>query len=234
VRAILKLNGTYDLEIALIARNVSEFDRMMTEIMGMIGDYTQESEILIITKYFRSSDLPHIVDDMEHSKKKITDHMEPDDNDMKILETMRSDARMALIDISKKTGMSADTVKYRLRRMEGDVIAGYQTPVNHEALGYDVHVVMMNVVGLDGEKERQLQTFFNRSSNILFAVKTIGKYNLLIYTCTKREQDLYSTMTGLRGLMPEKIRSYEYLQAFSKHKYIYAPDCMFRKPGVNR
>lgn len=229
VRAVLKLNGTYDLEVALISRNVSEFDGFMNDMMALVGNHVQESEVLIITKYFRSSDLPHVVDDVEHMKTKAADGHGLDDGDMRILKVIRDNARLPLMDISRSVKMSADSVKYRMRRMEGSVISGYQTPVNHEALGYNVHAVMMNIVGFDQEKERQLGTFFDRSPNIIFAVKTIGKYNLLIYTCTRRERDLYSTIAGLRGLMPEKIRSYESMQIFSKHKYIYAPDCLFEK-----
>ncbi len=63
-------------------------------------------------------------------------------------------------------------------------------------------------------------------NNILFSVKTIGKFNLLAYISTPNPADVHQTILGLRHLFPEKIKNYEVLIAYEEHKYTYFPEAL--------
>lgn len=65
-----------------------------------------------------------------------------DDLDRRILYTLQEDARHASSrDIAARTGVSASTVRKRIKRLEDEgVLAGYRAVVDYERAGYQLHV----------------------------------------------------------------------------------------------
>ena len=62
--------------------------------------------------------------------------VEVDDDDLRILELLKSNARRTLGDIGKHVSLSAPAVKRRIDRLERDgVLLGYTTVVDHAKLG---------------------------------------------------------------------------------------------------
>lgn len=234
VRAILKFFGSYDLEIALIAKNLPEFDRYLTEILHITRDFIQDYEILVITDNYRAGAFPksflkeikqnHIAFKAERPSRS---EYKPDKKDFEIIKTIRDDSQMTLIDISAKVHISPDAVSYRLKKLMENIIIAFVPVINYTAIGYNIHALLVNINGLDKEKEKKLIDFMRTNDNILWAVKTVGRFNVLSYVCSKNESELQETINSLRNLFPEQINRYESLLAFEEYKYTYAPDCIF-------
>ena len=233
VRAILKFHGRFDFEIALIAKNIAEFDQELEEIIGKTKNYLQDYEILIITKSYRAGQFPNkflksIDTKSLYSKaaKKETDY-HPDQKDLEIIKVMRDDAQLSLLDIGDKVKLSPDAVSYRLKKMAESIIIAFVPVINYQSLGYNVHALLLNIAGLDKDKEKKIAEFMKTNQNILWAVKTVGRYNVLAYICTENERELQETINELRNAFPEQISHYDSLLAFEEYKYTYAPDCLF-------
>ena len=109
------------------------------------------------------------------------------------------------------------------------IITRYVPVNNYAALGYAVYAVLMTVSNMTTEKEDMLFTFFNRNEHILWAVKVIGRYNVLAYVCVKKEEEYHDTINQLRMLLPEQITRLESLSAHAEYKYTYLPDCVFER-----
>lgn len=239
VRAVLKFFGSYDLEIAVIAKSLAEFDAMLTEIISHTSKFVQDYEILIITNNYRSVAFPKsFFKGLKQeafsfkAEKKKEEEYKPDKTDFQIIKAIRDDAQMPLTEISEAVKLSPDAVGYRLRRMKEKIIIAFVPVINYHAIGYNVHALLLNISPLSLEKEKILHNFLANDPHILWAVKTIGKFNLLAYVCTKDENELQATINGLRAEFPEEIRRYESLLAFEEYKYTYAPDCIFKELGV--
>ena len=69
-----------------------------------------------------------------------------------------------------------------------------------------------------------IRIFLINDPNVLWAVKTIGKYNVVAYVCVNSNEELHRTLIGLRGLFPNQVKDYETLIAYESHKYTYFPD----------
>ena len=82
-------------------------------------------------------------------------------------------------------------------------------------------------MSLDDKKEKLLEVFLNNDKNILWAVKTIGKFNVLIYVLAKNTKQLQETSLKLRSLFPNQINSYETLILYKEYKYTYFPASLF-------
>ena len=243
VRAILKFSGSYDLEIAVIAKNIEEFDALLTEIIQKTEKYLEDYEILVVTKQLIGQTLPKKF--LTESKpknlyfhKKSISHNNPPDNldndldkkDLEIIKLLRDNAKLSLLEISSKIKVSADTVAYRLQKLKQQkIISGFVPVINYASLGYRITALMSQISNLDAEKEKKLHFFLENNEHILWAVKCVGKYNLLTYICTAKEEELHQTINALRTLFPEQIKSYNTLLAFVEYKYTYAPDILFEK-----
>lgn len=58
VRAIIQFNGKYDLEIALVGKNIPECDKNISIICGDCKDFLQNYEVLFVTKTFVANIFP--------------------------------------------------------------------------------------------------------------------------------------------------------------------------------
>lgn len=68
--------------------------------------------------------------------------MNLDETDVKILKALVSDARLSMKSMSKKSGVSAQTVLTRIKRMEKEsVVRGYTAVLDHEKLGYQLTAI---------------------------------------------------------------------------------------------
>lgn len=236
VTAILKFSGSYDLEIAVIAKNIEEFDSLLTKIIQKTEKYLEDYEILIVTKRLLGQTLPknflmRSTRNVRAPTKNIRfDKENLDAKDIEIIKLLRDNAQLSLLDISTKMNISADAVAYRLRKLKQQkIMRGFVPVINYTALGYRVTALLAQISNLDAEKERKLQTFLETNQHVLWAVKCVGRYNILAYICTTKEEELHQSINELRALFPEQIKSYHTLLAFVEYKYTYAPDILFEK-----
>jgi len=236
VRSILKFFGSFDLEIAVIAKSLYEFDSHLGEIINVTKNSIQDYEIIIITENYRSSAFPNnflegIRKDIKSykSERPKKDEYKPDNKDFEIIKVIRDDAQMPLISIASKVKISPDAVSYRLKKLQENIIIAFVPVINFQAIGYNIHALLLNINGLDKEKEKKLSEFFRYDKNVLWAVKTVGRYNVLAYLCSKNEIELQQSIGKLRSLFPEQINRYESLLALEQYKYTYVPDCIFEK-----
>ncbi len=234
VRAVLRFFGSYDLEIAVIAKNLGQFDQILTDIASKFGRFIRDYEIMIIAKTYASGAFPknffnrlrqeETVFGVKKAKKQ---EYLPDKKDMEIVKSIRDDARLPLTDISRAVDLSTDAVSYRIKRLMDNVIISFNPVINYKKIGYTVHALLFNISPLDKESEKRLHTFLSNDEGILWAVKTIGRFNVLAYTCTRSETELQDMVNRLREEFPEEIKRQESLLAFEEYKYTYAPDCLF-------
>src|SRR3989338_6273790 len=235
VRAILKFAGGYDLEIAVIAKNIEEFDLLLTQIIQKTEKYLEDYEILVVSKDLIGQTFPKkfltgfTVKNLTSKKKTKSIAKENiDTKDFEIIKIIRDNAQLSLLDISSKTKSSADTVAYRLKRLqERKIITRYVPVINYASIGYRITALLMQISNLDAEKEKKLRTFLEMNEHVLWGVKCVGKYNLLAYVCTQKEEELHQAINSLRALFPEQIKNYHSLLAFVEYKYTYAPDVLF-------
>ena len=233
VRAILKFYGAYDLQVAVIAKSIEEFDKILQEIIDATQEHLEEYELLIISKYLRAGAFHKGFFNQEKERelkqiKKLRQAQELDSKDLELIKLLGRDARISLLDISKKLKTSPDTISYRLKKLEVDVISGYTPVISYAHLGYAMSAILLTLQNLDQIKEDKLKHFCQTYPTVLWAVKTVGKYNVMMYVCTQNQEELQKTITHLRNLFPEQIKNYQSLLGVAEYSYTYAPEILFR------
>ncbi|HVY01897.1 MAG TPA: Lrp/AsnC family transcriptional regulator [Candidatus Nanoarchaeia archaeon] len=235
VRVILKFHGSYDFEIGFIAKDLHECDKIMQDLVNIMGSNLRYHDLFIITKTLRAGAFPNSFFDKSNIKRELRKNQfskeisKLDKKDLDLLNSLREDARVPLIDIAKKLKISPDSVSYRLRALEkSGVIISYSPVINYSALGYRVHALMFSIKQFNSDRENMIKRFMESNPHVLWAVKTLGRYDVLLYLCTESEEDFHSFISELRKLFPEQLLRYDSLHAFAEYKYLYAPDVIFK------
>ncbi|MDI6721853.1 MAG: Lrp/AsnC family transcriptional regulator, partial [Candidatus Aenigmarchaeota archaeon] len=227
IRAILKFSGKYDFELAVIAKNIEEFDSILTNIISLCSEYLQSYEILIISKNYAGKVFPNsfFSDNTGMALKMKKEIYNMDKKDIDILKNVSNNANMPLHNIGNKINLSADAVNYRIRKMrESGIIENFLPVINYSALNYSVYAILMNINNLTEKKEATLKQILNEDDNVLWAVKTVGKYNILFYLCVRNADDLHNTIIKLRTYFRDDVKEYETLIAQEEFKYSYFPE----------
>lgn len=229
IRAIIKFSGNYDFEIAFITKDIDDLDEVLTKIITACSGSLQDYELLTISKTFVAEIFPHHFSGPEITK--ITPKKRPseiDQKDLEILKIISEEALLPLHEIAQRLKLSVDAITYRLKKMiQSGIIIKFVPVINYTALEYNLHTLLFNISGLDKEKQQTLQTFLTSDKNVLWAVKTIGRYNVLIYLLVKNIEELQETIMKLRSLFPKQINHYETLIAYEEYKYTYFPKELF-------
>jgi len=231
IRAIIKFSGNFDFEIALIAKNVKELDKIITKIINDCSNFLQDYDILIATDSYISKALPKkfLKYKLEQNiTKKNTKNIKIDKKDIEILKIISENALLPLFEIGDKVRLSADSVAYRIKNMiNSGVIIKFIPVINHISINYNLYSTLINIVALDEKKEKLLKEFLLNDENIIWAIKTIGKFNVLIYVLVENVGDLQNTILKLRSLFPKQVNSHETLIAYEEYKYTYFPSGLF-------
>jgi len=188
IRAILKFSGNYDLEIAFIAKDIKNLDEILTQIIIDCSGAIQDYELLTISKTFAAETFPPNFSEYKlkrEIKKGATKKI--DRKDIEILNIISEEATLPLHEIAGKVKLSADAVAYRIKNMvNSGTILKFVPVINYTSLNYNLYTILLNVNGLDEEKEKVLKNFLSTDKNTLWAVKTIGRFNVLMKTSKKQ------------------------------------------------
>ena len=225
VRAILKFHGKFDYELAIIAKDLKEFDSIFNKIIEDCSDYLQYYEILPIIKSYKiTSTLPRSFYDFKINNITKDQKIEMDETDRKILSVISEKASIPFYTIAKNLNLSPDTIIYRIKKLiNSGIIINFTPVINYASLNYNIYAVLLQINNLKDQKESTLKQFLNSDKNILWAVKTLGKFNVLIYVCVNNTEDLHETLLNLRNYFPNDIKDYETLIAYEEFKYTYYP-----------
>lgn len=232
VRAIIKFNGDFDYEIAIIGKNIDELDENITKLLGKVSKFVKRQEVMLITKTYIVRNLPKSfidfkIESKESLKTKGKDNnlIKLDSKDMKILNEIKDQANEPVYKISQNTSLTSDIITYRMKKMkEQGFIISYTTAFNYKALSYQMYAILLNMNSLDKNLDSKLKAFLKEDGNVVWGVKTIGEYNVVIYVCTEKPSDLHLTLNKIRSTFRENINEYKTLIAYEKLKYTYIPD----------
>lgn len=226
LRAIIQFNGKYDLELALVAKNMKDCDEIISKISSDCKDFLQNYEVVFLTKSFVANIFPKsfFTEDSESRIQKSKARISIDAHDVKILEILSDNALTPVHEIAKKINLSSDVVTYRLKKLQNsDYISNYVPAVNYNLINYDVYAVLLSIVNFTQSDESMLQEFLSQNKDVLWAVKTIGKYNLILYICTQKMDEFIKSSDEIRHLLINKIKDYETLINVEEYKYNYLP-----------
>jgi DNA-binding Lrp family transcriptional regulator len=107
--------------------------------------------------------------------------IEVDKIDREILRLLQEDGRLTNAELASRIHLSAAASWKRLKRLEGEIIAGYHATVKREALGLKLFAFVHVMLGVDSQEAMdRFEAAVVKLPNVLACHNVSGKYCYLL------------------------------------------------------
>lgn len=146
-----------------------------------------------------------------------------DDVDVKILTQLDKNARITIADISKKTGIQRDTVKFRMNKLEKNgVVAYYDVIYNPHVLGYPIYTYITLKVNPDKRDDiEKVKKYLLEHPNVIYASTLDKEWEFIITFASKDLSHFYTSLSDILEEFPKTILDFECSHLIQN--YHYAP-----------
>ncbi len=177
-RKAILLAGPYDIALYFRVWCAVEFNELQEQLFKKFGTIVQKKDLSLIIKttHLPPSMLfpqarPEYVVGGKRGEQKITE------SDETILELLRNDGRMTILDLAKNTTLAPNTIRSALQRFEQEeVIKGYLPTYDLRPLGYDRFSV---AIELDNPAEKtKCAQLLNNHHHVTKIIELFGKSDL--------------------------------------------------------
>jgi DNA-binding Lrp family transcriptional regulator len=144
--------------------------------------------------------------------------MHIDEKDKKILDALQHNARKKNSEIAKETGISLETVKYRIKKLEKEgVIRAYQAIVDKEKLGYSFFsYALFQIRGMPPARRNALIDYFSNMSCIAHVFEVYGKWSYLVKIVAKDHRELGAVLDIIKDEFGDAIKDIEILTVLNQ------------------
>lgn len=216
---VYETEGQCDIATGIYVKTHEEFNSILQKYMDKFKKYIEKVQLSVMT------DLVHYFKNyLSEGKDMRSFHIgvgEPMQiADLKLLDMISANARMPLIKIAEKLGLTTNAVKYKLRKLEKDkVILCYRAKINHEKIGYEYYKVDFELE--DSTIKPSLVEFCRSHPNITYEDRAFGGNDFEFDVEMKSYEEFAAIINELKEMFPEKIRHWKYYKAKKVHKLKY-------------
>ncbi len=151
------------------------------------------------------------------AKKKIGGDVVIDENDRKILNILKGDARIMLSDLSTKTGISTFQLQQNIRRLiTENIILGFIPYISLAHIGLQHHTVLLNV---HKDVENKFRTWVEEHPYIVWRTKYLGQYNYKLTVYVQNTSHLSDILREMVTEFNDTISQVETLPVFKNVQY---------------
>lgn len=230
VNAIIRYSGKYNLEISVMARSPDEF---LTYYQQLISDVRiRDDQVLLLLTTLRSQVLPTRYFPQlkelhesafrrsgplrQKSRTGAIDHL-----DMALLYHLSQDARLSNISLAKALRVSKDTITYHIKRLEQEgYLLHYRPVINFSMLGLFINSILIKL-NHSPRSSKDFERYICSHGSVLWATRTFGYYDHLIYVITKDLAEFHDFINTLKEQFHDLIKTYDVLFAYEQLKYSY-------------
>lgn len=200
--------GKYDLFTNLIFKDEEDLSNFLSEMVSEKGE--QVLDYLIIKPYLaefhplkvfydkRKPILPLIGERVKEQKFS--------GSDLKILKELEKDGRIKIIDIARKTGISAEMVLHKLKRFQMEkIVLGIRAEVKMKKLGYNYSMIFLNLKNFSKSLKDKIIDYARRERKINALVLSLFSPNCVIQIFHKTDDELKSEIKKIKELLKNEI-----------------------------
>lgn len=222
---IMRGEGYADLIIAICAKGIFHLRDIITELNNRFGRNFREYDATIpigFTQFHRA----YLVGAERKAPRKAAPAFTGADvreealnaNERKVLSMLNHNARVSLVQIAKKTGISGITAKNIVRKLQRiGIIQSYTILPDHVLLGKPRHRVLFKLANLSSQRERMLFAYCQMHPNIVHHLRVIGYWDLVLDIEVERGEPF-------RKIIQEMKHKFSDIIARVEPTYIYKID----------
>ena len=193
--------GEYDLLLSF--KILSEKEKLdMNQLLLEISDNVLEKEISIVLHAF---EIGKSFLDQEYTAKLFPtfnhylEKAELSDEEVEILNILKSNSRETVLNLSKKVNLSTRVVSSKIKKLEKlKVISGFKTKINTATLSFQPCIALISLGKYNDQELQKFMTYCQQKRGINYLVRQIGKYDMELTIDIHNVNDFYKLMNDIR------------------------------------
>jgi DNA-binding Lrp family transcriptional regulator len=218
------IEGYYDCVVLLMVHSNKEITEFLDGFMKRYGNFVMQKEFVLFPTAHRLNQR------FLYEGKETQDLVYPielgdyqvDEEDKKVMNILSTDARAPIIEIAQKTGLTPKSVAYRLKKLEkDDITLGYVSAPNFEKIGLKFY--QLNISLKDRSAVSEGIAYFSATNKCLFAIESVGKYDLVVEVHLKDERELKRMMDGFREKFAGRFGDCDVSTIYQEYVVVWSP-----------
>ncbi len=129
-----------------------------------------------------------------------------DKKDKLLLHALDSNVRLSYSQLSKKTGISQETVRYRINNfLSQGIIQKFLTFINSSKLGFSAYQIMLKLQNVNEEKKKNIVNTLIEIPYVSWVANVEGNYDIACILSIKNQTDLQRVIDRLYALFGDSI-----------------------------
>ena len=202
---IVTSTGKWSVIFDIHAKNTQHLSQLIKELKQEIGIYFGEYEIVTLEKYYYYHS--KFFNEKEKIQEKKNKNISLDEIDLLLLRTLRNNARIDYVKLSKEIKLTPEAISKRIKRLkENTIINQFYIFPDLTKLGFEHYNIQINLENIGNEKEKKIFNYLQNHKSVSFIYKPISHWDIEFGVFVKNPGELRDFMLQLRTLHPENIR----------------------------
>ncbi|MBR9703118.1 Lrp/AsnC family transcriptional regulator, partial [Candidatus Woesearchaeota archaeon] len=222
---LVEVEGNWNLNMFFLCIEEKEIANIWNQLITKYGQYFKRRQLGIFSKvicYNRA----YLKNTTEHEFSIETVSLPQEHNldkhDWKIIELLAENARIPIIELAEKTGLTSKTIISRMKKLKKEVIPAYRVELNLEPLGYKYYKLHFMINADDATKEK-IANEITSNPAIIYKDEVIGGYDIEVEIQVENEEELQKLIQEIKNKHSQHIRDYEILQYTKEHTLRFFP-----------
>ncbi len=227
---IVEFEGAFDLQVGIFLRMPDYSGKLVSFYEGIQRKYRDylDEQIGTSVSYIEKFDCSFLLGDKDRKpepKQIITSpQMEVDDLDIKILQILDSNGRIATVDIANKLNSTVTTIRSRIKKLiDGKIIRNFSILIDWTKIGYQSYIVEINLKNYN--KKYEIMNYARQNPNLWFIMGSIGhNIDLEFEFVLDNINQLHEIIKDLSAKFPDSIKNFQYFIMKKIHKWGGMPE----------
>lgn len=209
---VANLEGNYDICIIFIAKSPKQMDEIYNSIIYKFDKNISEKEMSMATRLIY---LPYnyLYDKPEHDFEETgpeESFVKLDDTDSKLINLIKENSRLPMLELMKKLDMSPQSVRTRMKSlMKNGIITGFNIRIDHTKFRLHHFHVFLRLSNMRKNREREIITFLCSKKSVTHIIKGMGIWDMEFETVLGSHFDLHDLLKEIKEKFPENITKYD-------------------------
>jgi len=226
----IRTEGAFDFSVVIATKNIIKLDQIISVIRNrfsaIIKDY--RLSIIVSTRVFGRAKVllgkVEPVPRVETFSGAICD-FGIEEKDRKILRLLSEDASQSILDVAKKSALSVDVVKYRMKKMvSSGIINNFRILFDAGKLGYQHYVFLLNMRKATKKDEEKFATWCQYNKSVMYITKRVGFWDYETHVALKDVGEYNAFVSSLEKELGDILGDYETITHLEVLKLTYFPE----------
>lgn len=218
--------GNWDISFAIYSKDEYDFQEFWENFLKEFRYYIKESKISLITE-FLNFEKSFIFPEQKNRKKifilgKKSPQEKLDKIDVQIIKELSVNARIPILELSKKIKTTARIASYRIKELERkEIIKGYRSFLNINELNLKFYKVLIELKDSKQEDVEKIKSHLSNHPNVAYVSKAIGGSDFEPEVYFENTKKLIAFISQIKEKFPTNIKEISHMEYIKEHKLSY-------------